>query len=116
MSCAGRWGRFSLAVAAAVGLAGCANSDLGRQQQLRSGELAVVPSELAGFDYRVTLFNGLDVGFDPDVLADRQAQVRGLLATECKGVAFGPESVIRLGTTPFGRERRQYVMHVRCLR
>lgn len=108
--------QVAVAAVAVCGLAGCANSELGRLQQMQSGALSVAPSEVPGYDYRVALLNGQDVGYDPDVLEVRQAQARALLAAQCKALTFGPEAVIRLGTTPLGRERLQYLMQVRCTR
>lgn len=97
-------------------LVGCAGTPAGVMALMQSGDLRVEMPDGGGYDYRVSLKNGRDIGYDGDNLADRIKVVRIALANECKDVSIADETVIKGIVTPFGFAQMIYVMKVKCLR
>lgn len=96
--------------------AGCATSGVGVDAMQQAGSLRIDVADGAGYDYRVSLDNGRDIGFDGDNPNDR-ARVAGLaLARECKAVEVLSETPIKKSVGAFGFERITYVMRVKCQR
>jgi hypothetical protein len=105
-----------LVVLASAALVGCAATPTGVMALMQTGDLRVEVPEGGGYDYRVSLKNGRDCGYDGDNPADRLKVVRIALAKECADVSVAEESAIKGIVTPFGFAQLVYVMKVKCRR
>lgn len=109
--------KTSLAIAIAASLlSACAGSVTHYSMLQRTGSIRVEPAQQPGADYRVTILNDLDFGYDPDRLEDRRAAAGGVLRDQCTSVEIVLEQTIEGGRNMVGRSLRTYVIDVRCQR
>lgn len=104
-----------IVMAAAALITGCAGTPSHHAMLQRGGSVRVEPAQTPGIDYRVTILNDVDFGYDPDVPEQRQATARGVLEQQCPRVELVREQVIDGGRNWIGRSLRTYVIDVRCL-
>lgn len=77
------------------------------------GALSVEPAAGPGYDYTVTLKNAKDIGFNPDVKAERDAMALSFIAKQCPQAAIVKEDVVETGSNILGASR-SYFMRIRC--
>lgn len=100
-------------IATAAALTGCAGTSTHHQMLQRTGSVRVEPGP-PGADYRVTILNDVDFGYDPDVPEQRQAAARGVLQAQCTKAEIVREQTIEGGRNWIGRSLRTYVLDLRC--
>jgi hypothetical protein len=106
--------RVLLVVGAMALLAGCA----GTQSQMRllesSNALRVEPTSGPGYDYTVVVKNVKDIGYNPDIKADRESVALRAIRTQCPAGVIVKEEVVETGTYLLGNPSRDYFMRIRC--
>jgi hypothetical protein len=98
-----------------VALAGCATSGAYHQMLQTNGAMHVDPAPPGvGYDYVVSLRNLVDIGFNPDDKATRDATALSLLKTQCPAGSVVGETIINTGTYATGRPSLVYALQVKC--
>lgn len=97
-------------------LSGCAGSTSHNAMLQRTGSIRVAPSDAPDHQFVVTMLNDVDFGYDPDVRADRERTVAGVLDRECQATDIVREQMIDGGRNWVGRSLKTYVIQVRCTR
>jgi hypothetical protein len=62
----------------------------------------------------VSIRNVIDIGYDPDNKATRDAAALRVLAEQCPNGRIVDETVIKTGRFLTGRPARTYAIHVKC--
>ncbi|MFZ2869843.1 hypothetical protein [Zavarzinia sp.] len=101
---------------AAIGLTGCAGTEMGATVMERSGDMHVFEADGPDHDYKFYIKNIADVGFDGDRAADRHLLMQKYLAGECRGVTIVREDYLRLGRWLTGSPKGQWIERVKCER
>lgn len=99
-----------------IALAGCATSQLGAMRLLSTGELRVELADSPDYDFKVSLRNGRDFGYDGDDPNDQRQIIRQVLKPECRDIAVLESREIRVGDGLLGFVPKLYVMKVKCAR
>ena len=99
-----------------IALSGCATSLIGSMRLVSTGEMRVEPADSQDYDFKVSLRNGRDFGYDGDDPEDQRKVIQQVLRTECRDIAVIDTREIRIGEGFFGFVPKLYVMKIKCTR
>lgn len=104
----------SLLLALVAALAACAGTPTYYGLLQDHGHIRVEPGDAPDHDYRVSIRNFTDIGYDGDVRADREKAISVMFERQCSATKIVSETMIESGSTIFGNPLRHHVSKVAC--